>query len=174
MYNFAQILQRLPTRDASTSRGGVTPFKVHINFDIPTFEGQIDLDVIDKWLNLLEGYFSIHKFSDREKITFSLLKVIPHVKYWWDTFCEKKEIEGSTLFEISPTWGSFRDVIKEQYYPVGSYDDLYIIWTTLWQERDQTVSEFISVFHTLHTKIGIKYFEGHLVLKYQGGMHRYI
>ena len=40
----------------------------------------IDADVVDKWLNLLEGYFSVHNFSDREKITFSLLKVVPHVK----------------------------------------------------------------------------------------------
>jgi hypothetical protein len=37
-------------------------------------------DVLDKWLNLLEGYFSVHNFSNREKITFSLLKVVPHVK----------------------------------------------------------------------------------------------
>ena len=29
------------------------------------------------------------------------------------------------------TWESFRDVIKEQYYPVGSYDNLYTKWTTL-------------------------------------------
>jgi hypothetical protein len=74
------------------------------------------VDVVDKWLNLLEGYFFVHNFFDRENITFALLKVVPHVKDWWETFCEKKEIEGSTLFAIAPTWGSFRDAIKEQYY----------------------------------------------------------
>jgi hypothetical protein len=57
MDSFVQILRRLPTGDTSSSSGGVTPFKVHINFDIPIFEGQIDADVVDKWLNLLEGYF---------------------------------------------------------------------------------------------------------------------
>jgi hypothetical protein len=65
MDNFAQILQRLPTISASTSSnhsGGTTPFKVQVNFDIPIFEGQIDADVIDIWLNLLEGYFSVHDF----------------------------------------------------------------------------------------------------------------
>ena len=38
MDNFAQILQRLPTDSASASSnhsGGVTPFKVQENFDIP-------------------------------------------------------------------------------------------------------------------------------------------
>jgi hypothetical protein len=38
------------------------------------------VDVVDKWLNLLEGYFSVHNFSDRENINFALLKAIPHVK----------------------------------------------------------------------------------------------
>jgi len=125
MENFAQILRRLPTSDTSTSSGGATPFNIHINFDIPIFEGKIDADVVDKWLNLLEGYFSVHNFSDRENITFALLKVIPHVKDWWETFYEQKEIKGSTLFAFARIWGSFKYVIKEQYYPIGSYDELY-------------------------------------------------
>jgi hypothetical protein len=47
MDSFAQILQRLPIGDTSSSSGGATPFKVQINYDIPIFEGQIDADVVD-------------------------------------------------------------------------------------------------------------------------------
>jgi hypothetical protein len=174
MDNFTQILRQLPTGDASSSSGGTAPFKVQINFDIPIFEGQIDADVVDKWLNLLEGYFSIHNFSNREKITFALLKVIPHVKDWWETFCEKKETKEPSLFTVTTTWESSKDVIKEQYYPIGSYDDLYTKWTTLRQERDQAVLDFTNIFHTLHTKMGIKYLERHLVLKYRGGYIKFL
>jgi hypothetical protein len=159
MDNFAQILRRLPTSDASTSSRVVSPFKAHINFDITIFKGQIDADVIDTWLNILEGYFFVNNFFDREKITFALLKAIPHVKDCWENFCEKNEIEGSTLLAVAPNWGSFRDDIKEQYYPIGSYDDLYRRWTKMWQERDKTVPKFTNVFHTLCTKMGIKYYE---------------
>jgi hypothetical protein len=88
---------------------------------------------------LLEGYFSVHNFSDRENITFSLLKVVPHVKDWWDTYSEQRAIEEYAIFVVTPTWDSFRDSIKEQYYPVGSYEDQYTRWTMLRQERDQTV-----------------------------------
>jgi hypothetical protein len=125
-------------------------------------------------LNLLEGYFFVHKFSNREKITFSLLKVVPRVKDWWETFCEQKETEETSLFSVMATWESFRDAIKQQYYPVGSYDDLYTKWTTLRQERDQAVLDFTNIFHTLCTKLGIKYSERHLVLKYCGSLDRYI
>jgi len=83
MDSFAQILQWLPRGDASASNsyfGNDTPFKVHFNFEIPIFEGQIDADVVDKMLNLLERYFSVHDFSSRENIIFALLKAAPHVK----------------------------------------------------------------------------------------------
>jgi hypothetical protein len=68
----------------------------------------------------------------------------------------KNSTEESGMFEVEPTWDSFMDVVKEQYYPVGNYDDQYMRWTTLHQERDQTVSEFTNTFHTLCTKLGIK------------------
>jgi hypothetical protein len=174
MDNFAQILRRLPTGEASSSSGHATPFKVQVNFDIPLFEGLIDVDVVDKWLNLLEGYFSVHNFSDRENITFALLKVIPHVKDWWDTYSEKRAIEESTIFVVSPTWDSFRDAIKEQYYHVGSYEDQYTRWTTLRQERDQTVPDFTNIFHTLHTKLGIKDSERTSGAQIPHCLHRYI
>jgi hypothetical protein len=139
MENFSQILRCLPiTTDVSSSSshfGGTTPFKVQVNFDILIFEGQIDVDALEKWLNLLEGYFSVHNFFDRENITFALLKALPHVKHWWETYCEKISTEESGMFEVEPTWESFVDVVKEQYYPVGNYEDQYMRWTTCCVKR---------------------------------------
>jgi hypothetical protein len=178
MENFSHILQRLSiATDASSSSdhfGGTSPFKVQVNFDIPVFEGQIDAEALDKWLNLLEGYFSVHNFSDREKITFALLKALPHVKHWWETYWEQSSTEESGIYGVEPTWDFFVDAVKEQYYPVGNYEDQYMRWTTLRQERGQAVPEFTNTFHTLRTKLGIKDSERHLVLKYRGALHRYI
>jgi hypothetical protein len=103
MDSFAQILRRLPIGDTSSSNGRATPFKVQINFYIPIFEGHTDIDDIEKWLNLLERYFFVHNFSNRENIIFSLLKVVPHVRYWWENFSEQKEIEEPSLFIVMVT-----------------------------------------------------------------------
>jgi hypothetical protein len=102
MGSFVQILRRLPTSDASSSNRGTAPFKVQINFDIPIFEGQIDADVVDKWLNLLEGYFSVHNFLNRENITFALIKVVPHVKNWWETLWSKRKQRKPHCFQSRP------------------------------------------------------------------------
>ena len=53
----------------------------------------------------------------------------------------KKLIEESGIFEVNPTWASFIDVIKEQYLPVGNYDEHSTKWTIIRQERNQMVSE---------------------------------
>ena len=111
---------------------------------------------IDRWLNPLEGYFSFHDFSNWEKIPFALLKATPDVKNWWETYCEKTDETEPSLFSVVPTWNSFRDAIKEQYYPVGRYEDKYIQWTMLRQQRDQDVHELTNPFNTLRTKLGIK------------------
>jgi hypothetical protein len=36
------------------------------------------------------------------------------------------------------------------------------------------MSEYTNIFHTLRSKLGIKDYERHLVLKYHSGIHRYI
>jgi len=110
MDSFAQILQQLPRSDAlasSSYSGNATCFKVQVNFEIPIFEGQIDTGAIDKWLNLLEGYFSVHEFSSWEMIVFALLKVAPHIKDWWETYYEQKDENTGSLFSAAPTWNSF-------------------------------------------------------------------
>jgi hypothetical protein len=108
MENFSHILQRLPIKISEYSSighfGGTSPFKVHVNFDILIFEGQIDADALEKWLNILEGYFFVHNFSDKEKITFTLLKYLPYVKHWWETYWEKISTEESGIYGVEPTW----------------------------------------------------------------------
>jgi len=42
------------------------------------------------------------------------------------------------------------------------------------QERDQDMSKFTNIFHTLRMKLGIKEFEQNIVIKYCGCIQRYI
>jgi hypothetical protein len=91
MEKLAQILQRpslVAVEASSTSNNfaSAMPFKVQVNFDIPLFQCQIDVDSLEKWLNLLEGYYSVQKFADNENITFMLLKSLPHFRSWWEGY----------------------------------------------------------------------------------------
>ena len=115
MENFSHILQCLPITTGTSSSnnhfGSTSPFKVQVNFDILIFEGQIDVDSLHKWLNLLEGgyfyVFYVHNFSDRENIIFVLLKALLDVKHWWETYWEKSSTKESGIYGADPTWDCF-------------------------------------------------------------------
>jgi hypothetical protein len=130
MDNFAHILQCLSietgTYSSSVHFRGTSPFKVQVNFDILIFEGQIDVDSLETWLNLLEGYLFVQIFFDRENITFALLKALPHVKQWWETYWEKISTEESGIYGVEPTWEFIVDVVKEHYYPIDNYEYHYM------------------------------------------------
>jgi hypothetical protein len=68
-----------------------------------------------------------------EKITFTLLKALPHVKHWWETYQEKSSTKESGKYGANPTSYFFVDAVNEQYYPIDNYEDQYMGWTTLWQ-----------------------------------------
>jgi hypothetical protein len=87
-------------------------------------------------LNLLEGYYFVQNFSNSEKITFTLLKNLPCVRAWWEGYWKRYIEDESTLFRREPTWETFVDSLKEDFYPVGNYDDQYMRWKTLRQKRD--------------------------------------
>jgi hypothetical protein len=52
-------------------------------------------------------------------------------KLTWD----QSYTEEYGISEAEPTWDFFVDAIKEQYYPVGNYEDQYMRWTTPQQEK---------------------------------------
>jgi hypothetical protein len=108
MENFSHILQRMSIATCASSSsdhfGGTSPFKVQVNFDILVFEGQIDVDALEKWLNLIEGYFFVHNFFDGENITFAILKALPHVKHWWETYREQSSTKEYGIYGVDPTW----------------------------------------------------------------------
>jgi hypothetical protein len=91
------------TSSSRSHFGDATPFKVQFNFDIHVFEGHIDADALEKWLNFLEGYFFVHNFFDGEKITFTLLKALPHIKHWLETYWEKNSNDEYGIFGVDPT-----------------------------------------------------------------------
>jgi hypothetical protein len=78
---------------------------------------------LEKWLNLLEGYYSVQKNSNIENITFSLLKSIPCVKDWCKCNWKRHKKHESTKFGIGPIWEAFFESFKEEFYPISNYDD---------------------------------------------------
>ena len=78
------------------------------------------------------------------------------------------------MFDGKPTWGEFVEHIKQEYYPEDTYEQKYMQWQLLQQNKDQSIQRYTNIFHALSTKLGIKDSKKHRVMKYKSGLHRYI
>ena len=142
MENFSHILQCLPIEKGTSSSighfGGTSPLKVQFNFDIPIFEGQIDVDALEKWLNILEGYLFVKNFPTRKRSPSHSSRLSP-MSNIGGKLTRSKVPQMNMEYGAKPTWDFFVDAVKEQYYPVDNYEEQYMRWTTLWQEKIQTM-----------------------------------
>jgi hypothetical protein len=81
MENFSHILQCLPIETVhihqTTTLEAPLLSRYRLILIFPVFEGQIDADALDKWLNLLEGYFSVHHFSTGKRSPSHSLNLSP-------------------------------------------------------------------------------------------------
>jgi len=74
MDSFAQILQRLPTCNTSSSNGGIPHFKVQISFNIPIFELELEREHANLHLVIPKSESEPEReYADREEDFFILI-----------------------------------------------------------------------------------------------------
>jgi len=86
-------------------------------------------------LSLLEGYFSIQKFSNSEQKTFMLPKSLPHAIGWWDTYCELHVRDYSTIVLARTHLGNFC------WCPLGTIRPWWKLWCPIHEIDNSTSGE---------------------------------
>nr|CAD1817817.1 unnamed protein product [Ananas comosus var. bracteatus] len=59
----------------SVAEGRLKPFKVEAKIEIPNYDGIVDIEKLDAWIDQLETYFDLYNYSNAEKLTFAKLKL---------------------------------------------------------------------------------------------------
>nr|CAD1835516.1 unnamed protein product [Ananas comosus var. bracteatus] len=84
----------------SVAEGRSKPFKVEAKIEIPNYDGVVDAEKLDAWLDQLETYFDLYNYSNAEKVTFAKLKLVGHALTWW-----KATLQTTVNEEF--TWSQF-------------------------------------------------------------------
>ncbi|XP_038973019.1 uncharacterized protein LOC120105044 [Phoenix dactylifera] len=143
------------------------PFKVEARIDIPTFDGTVDAEKLDSWIDQLETYFTLYGFSSHEKVAFARLKLSSHALAWWNSY-----LKDNSDKEV--TWGEFSRLLRQEFYPMGYSQDRWFRWHNLKQRHNQTVQEYTTEFRRLAVTLGISLDNEDVFTKYVAGLHRQI
>ncbi|GJW16490.1 hypothetical protein Tco_0020623 [Tanacetum coccineum] len=146
--------------------GSQHPFKVEARIDIPTYDGTVDAEKLDSWIDQLETYFTLYGFRSKEKVIFARLKLTSHALAWWNSMLKNLDEEVS--------WKVFTRLLRQEFYPMGYSQDRWTRWHNLRQQRGQTVQEYTTDFRRLAVTLGISINNEDVFTKYVAGLPQQI
>ncbi|GJV03437.1 hypothetical protein Tco_1337006 [Tanacetum coccineum] len=143
--------------------GSHHPLKVEAKIDISTFDGTIDAEKLDSWLDQLETYFTLYGFRSSDKVVFARLKLTSHALAWWNSQLKIMDNE-----EIN--WKKFTQLLRQEFYRMGYVQDRWTQWHNLRLQRGQTVQEYTTEFRRLAMTLGIAIYNVDIFTKYVVGL----
>ena len=108
--------------------GGMAPVRVDAKVELPVYDGSIDGEKLDNWIDQLESYFSLYGYDNMQRIAFARLKLASHALIWWNSHLRTRGSGGLT-------WTAFKVLLKEQFYPVGYDEERWRRWLYLRQAQ---------------------------------------
>lgn len=107
-----------PNGESSVAMAGGyhRPFKVEARTDILTFDGTVNAEKLESWIDQLETYFTLYGFNSREKVAFVRLKLASYALAWWNTYLKTRSDEDVQ-------WSEFTRPLRREFYPMGYLQD---------------------------------------------------
>ncbi|KAL5732211.1 hypothetical protein ACHQM5_004858 [Ranunculus cassubicifolius] len=69
-------------RKKKHSRGKIQNRKINFKLDIRDYDGSIDVEKLDDWIDRLETYFTLYDYSSEDKLAYATLKLSKHALTW--------------------------------------------------------------------------------------------
>jgi hypothetical protein len=146
----------------TANQAALPPLKVDMKTDLPTYDGVVDGDKLDGWIDRLESYFDIYGYDDSRRLAIARLKLASHALVWWNAHLRTYGSRGLT-------WEAFKVLLKEQFYPVGYDEKRWQNWLFL-KQADKGVQDYTTEFRRQALGLGISLNNAETLRKYLAGL----
>ncbi|KAM1507545.1 hypothetical protein TB2_016611 [Malus domestica] len=145
----------------------VDTLNIDFKVNIPIYKGDIDPEKLDNWIDVLETYYTVYKYSNAQKIKFASLKLSSHALTWWTSYQRRYNVSDLT-------WKNFKILLRKQFYPVGYEEEKWYKWQHYKQRFGQTIQEYTTEFHNQAMVLDIDIDDYDVFMKYTGVLADYI
>lgn len=148
-------------------KGSFQNLRIDFKVEIPVYDGRVDVERLDDWVERLETYFALYGYTSKEKITFATLKLSSHALTWWKSYKRNSN-------EEVVSWEKFKELLRKQFYPVGFLEERWSKWFNLRQEFNQSVQDYTTEFQNQAMVLEISLEEYPVYMKYVAGLNDYV
>ncbi|XP_057971400.1 uncharacterized protein LOC131160089 [Malania oleifera] len=80
----------------------------------PTFVGSTNLIRAENWIQEIEKILVVLRCIDEQKVLYATFKLTGEAERWWESV---RMLEEQRPIQVTMTWGCFREVFFERYFP---------------------------------------------------------
>ncbi|XP_026451466.1 uncharacterized protein LOC113351745 [Papaver somniferum] len=164
---FAKLELQIQTLANTFAEFMKASLKVEFKLEIYDYDGVVEAEKLDGWLDKLETYFTVHQLVESQKISFASLKFSNHASTWWKAYKKRYDTEHMT-------WQQFKELMKKHFYPMGYLDERWYKWQHLRQRYQQSVQDYTTKFYNQALALDVDITSDETFRKYKGGIVDYI
>lgn len=99
------------------------------------------------WIFHMEESFKLFRCADEDRVMCAVSKLRSEARVWWDMVKVTCRLGAPT--KMIMTWGRFKELFKEEFYPVHVELELVGQYKSLKQERNESLREYTERYHSL-------------------------
>jgi hypothetical protein len=146
--------------------------KLDVKFELPMYDGEVNVERLDKWVIHMEVYCSVQQIKDEAtQIKLASLRLAGTTIIRWQSKLQNGTQKVGNVFT---SWQVFVSSLKKKFYPLGYKEKDLIEWKGIKLRKGQIVQEYIDEFRKMALMLDIPLHTQETLMKYIGGLHAHI
>jgi hypothetical protein len=144
--------EETPVEDATNECliKAIARMSLKTNMDIPSYEGNLDVEELLDWIRALETYFDYEDIEDDKKVRHAVTKLKGHAALWWDELQADKRCQGKKKIKSQDRMIA---KMKAKFIPRDNQISLFRRMQNL-RQKLMTVKEYTEEFYRLNIRVG--------------------
>ena len=118
-----------PRKQPEKAKYDLPHLTIDIKFELPTYNGELNVEKIDDWIKHIEVYCRIQNLVDGQvKIQLATFRLKGTTLIWWES---KTQEDLPKKGKIISSWYEFTSVLKKHFYPRGYIQQAMMYWQNL-------------------------------------------
>jgi hypothetical protein len=139
----------------------------HIKVEAPTFEGQLDPWIFDRWIRDMDQFFGWYNLYENRRVRFAKMKLSGTAQLYWES------VEESLIRRGQPPitdWVEMKTKLEEKYLPRSYRGNLLDQWNNL-RQGGKSANEYVAQFDEYRMRCAVREDEVMTLSRFRKGLN---
>ncbi|KAH7834911.1 hypothetical protein Vadar_020866 [Vaccinium darrowii] len=138
-----------------------------MNMDLPSFNGQLNIEDFLDWLNEVERFFDYMDIEEEKKVKLVAYKLKGGASTWWEQLQLPRLWKNKTKIR---SWHRMKHLMRACFLP-PDYDQVLFHQYQCCQQGTRPIHEYVAEFQRFSSRNDLPETEGQLVARFVDGLH---